>query len=118
MIKEQTATLVKGMGKSGKFKRCRAAESDQGSDDEEINNNNNNNNNNGDTHKNNGSNGNSDGDSCNDSGPYTWIGTWIQKPKGERYRQSQSWEQQGMHRVRNRKTIKDRWNHCEAVQHV
>ena len=73
------------MGKSSKFKRRRAAERDQGSDDEEIGDDNDND---GDTHKNNSSNGNPDGDSCNDRGPYTWIGTWIQKPKGERCRRT------------------------------
>ena len=82
MIKEQAAAIVEDMSKNTNKKMHRAAESDQEGDDEESNDE--------DSGTNKNKNGKDDSDevSDEDGSPYAWIGKWIQKPKGERCRNS------------------------------
>lgn len=88
MIKEQTAALVKEMGKSSKFKKRRTAESNRGGDDEESDDNDDNDDDDDDDDDEPDNRNDEDGDAREDGGPYAWIGKWIQKPKGERCRRT------------------------------
>ena len=79
LIKDQAMAMVKRLNKKTRKQRRFAAESDlegdsDDSDDDDDD---------GDT-----GDANSDEDSDNDSSPYAWIGRWVQKPKGERCRNS------------------------------
>ena len=84
LIQEQAITLVEKLSKNIKKTRHCAVESDQEGDSKENEGEDDN------TNKDNTDQDDTDQDDENDNSPYTWIGQWIQKPKGKCCRNSKA----------------------------